>query len=146
MVGSWTTAVKMWMGGPEAPPQESKGAAEIQWVLDGRFLMEKTSGEVMGKPHQGLGLTGYDNFKQKYVAVWMDNASTAIYSSEGTYDAATRTWSSAGLMDEPATGEKGKTVRYVTRMIDANTMVTEIMDSAGGKEYKAVEITYTRKM
>lgn len=146
MVGSWTTSVKMWMQGPDSPPMESRGTSEIRWVLDGRFILEETTGEMMGKPFHGMGLTGYDNFKQAYVSSWADNVNTAMYTSMGVYDAATRTLTSTGLMDEPMTGEKNKTVRYVTHIVDANTWVTEIMDTVMGGEYKAVEITYRRKM
>jgi hypothetical protein len=144
-VGTWTTSVKMWMQGPDAPPMESQGTAEIRWVLDGRFLMEETKGEMMGKTFEGIGFTGYDNFKQVYVNTWMDNSSTALYSSTGVYDPATKTLTSTGLMDEPMTGEKNKTVRYILHMVDKDKMVTEIMDTVMGKEFKAVEITYTRR-
>ena len=46
-VGEWNTTFKIWMGGPDAPATESKGTASVQWVLDGRFVMEKAKWTMM---------------------------------------------------------------------------------------------------
>jgi hypothetical protein len=51
-----------------------------------------------------------------------------------------------GLMDEPMTGEVGKHVKYVTRVINDDKFIFEIHDLAiGGDKTKVVEIVYTRK-
>jgi hypothetical protein len=54
------------------PPTETKGTSSVKWVLGGRYLMEQTRGTIMGQPHEGIGITGYDNYKNMYVATWMD--------------------------------------------------------------------------
>jgi hypothetical protein len=49
-----------------------------------------------------------------------------------------------GTMDEPMTGEMGKTVKYVTRFIDDNTFKFEAWEVMYGSDFIAFEITYTR--
>jgi hypothetical protein len=144
LVGKWDATTKMWWQGPDGPATESKGNAELKWILDGRFLQQEWHGEMMGKPIHGMGFVGYDVFKKKYTQVWIDNNATATYSSEGTYNPVDKTLRMYGRMDEPMTGEHDKLVKYVTRIVDENTVVFEIFDLAVSDSYKVVEITYTR--
>jgi len=143
-VGMWETSSKTWMGGPDAPPTESKGSCEMKWTMDGRFLQQDFKGEMMGLPFTGFGLTGYDNFKKKYTMFWIDNSGTAMYTGEGTFDGKVMTlW---GKMDDPAAGEKDKKIRYVTTVVDNDKHVFQIFDISGSGDKKpVVEITYTRK-
>ena len=75
--GSWETTIRIWMA-PNTPATESKGTAEIVAILGGRQLREEFSGEMMGMPFSGFGLTGYDKATKKYVSTWSDNMSTGI--------------------------------------------------------------------
>lgn len=145
-VGRWDTVTRIWMEGPGKAPVESKGTAEVKWILDGRFVVEELTGQMMGMPHQGRGTTGFDNFKGKYVTSWIDNMGTAMYTGEGGVDASSKTLTVHGKMDEPMTGERDKPVKYVTRIVNRDSHVFEIYDLAGTpNEFKAVEITYRRK-
>src|SRR5687768_5057491 len=83
LVGSWNVEVKCWMT-PDAPPRLSKGTSKSSWVLNGRFVQEDFKGEMMGKPFNGMSLTGFDNQKQKYNTIWVDDMSTSMLLSEGT--------------------------------------------------------------
>src|SRR2546422_511519 len=65
MAGEWTVEARWWMGGPDAPPNDSKGTSKKDWILGGRFLHEEYKSEMMNMPFHGMGLTGYDNFKKK---------------------------------------------------------------------------------
>ncbi len=145
-VGRWDTVARMWFEGPAKAPTESKGTAEVKWILDGRFVIEESIGQMMGMPHHGRGTTGYDNFKQKFVASWIDNTATAMYTSEGILDAASKTLTMHGKMDEPMTGERDKAVKYVTRVLSKDKHVFEVYDLAGTpNEFKVVEVTYVRQ-
>ena len=145
-VGKWDTAVRLWMEGAGKPPTEAKGASEIKWIMDGRFLLEESSGQMMGMPYRGMSITGYDNFKKKYVVSYIDNMGTGIYTGEGKYDQANKVLTSFGKMDEPMTGEHDKTIKYVIRTLSKDKYVFEMFDEVGGpSEFKAFEITYTRK-
>ena len=71
LAGSWTTKTKEWME-PGKPPTESAGSAEMKTLLDGRFLQQEFTGEMMGHPYSGIGTTGYDNLRKRYVSTWID--------------------------------------------------------------------------
>ena len=145
-VGKWDLSTKMWMEGPGKPPTETKGTSEVKWILGGRYTLEEMKGQIMGMPHNGMGITGYDNFKKQYVGFWIDNTSTAMYSTLGDFDPSGKVLTTIGKMDEPMTGEKDKPVKYVIQIIDKDKHVFSVYDLVGTpNEFKVVEITYTRK-
>ena len=144
LVGDWTAEVKCWMA-PDAPPMESKGTAKASWAMKKRFVREEFDGEMMGKPFHGISLIGYDNSKQKYNTVWVDDMSTAIFTTEGTAENDGKIITFEGKMDCPITGEKDRSYRQVLRIINPNKHVLEMYNSPQGTEAKTMEITYTRK-
>jgi hypothetical protein len=146
LVGSWDAEVKSWMNGPKGEPTISKATSEHKMALGGRFLQQDVTGEMMGQPFAGVGYTGYDKMKKKYVAVWMDNFGTMISTMEGTMDKEGTTLTTWGKMDEPMTGERDKKVKYVTRIIDKDKLIFEMYDlSTWGGKNPVMQITYTRK-
>jgi Protein of unknown function (DUF1579) len=145
LAGKWDITMLMWMA-PNTTPNEMKGTSETRWILDGRFLLEEGNSQMMGMPHRSMGLTGYDNFKKKYIISYMDNLGTAIYSAAGELDAAGKVMTLYGKMDEPMTGEKDKTVKYVMRIVSKDKYIFEAYDFVGKpNEFKAMEAIYTRK-
>jgi hypothetical protein len=143
-VGKWNANVKMWMA-PDAPVMESKGTADFHATLGGRWIVQDFTGEFMGKPFHGMGQAGYDNFKKLYVATWQDDMSTAMFQMTGSPTKDGKGVEYWGLMDEPATGEKGKKIRSVVRWENDDTMVYESWDKAAGKTWMAMQITYARQ-
>ena len=79
MAGSWTTQTKSWME-PNKPPMESAGTADMKMLLDGRFLQQEFTGDMMGQPYSGIGIDGYDNLRKSYVSTWIDTMGTGIFS------------------------------------------------------------------
>jgi len=145
MTGRWDQVVKMrWV--PDVPMTEHKGTCENKWILGGRFLMQEIEGELMGdQPFEGLGFVGYDNYKKKYVAMWIDTMSTMMFTMEGRYSQSEKVFTFTGEYDDAMTGKKKKS-RSVTRFIDNDKYVEEMfMDGPDGKEFKMMEITYWRK-
>jgi hypothetical protein len=140
--GNWTASLTMWMQ-PGAPPTTSTASATNEVIMDGRYLRQKASGNVMGMPFQGEGITGYDNVKKQFVNSWVDNMGTGIMSMTGTWDAATKSIVYTGSMADPMTG-KDTPFREVWRFVDDNHQVMEMYYSADGKEFKSMEIKYTR--
>jgi hypothetical protein len=146
LVGTWDAEVKTWMGGPTGEPMVSKATSEVKSVLGGRYVMEEVTGVMMNQPFNGVGYTGYDNFNKKYVGFWIDNMGTGMTTLEGSADKAGTTFTMWGKMDEVATGEKGKKVKYVTRVIDNDKHVFEMFDvTTYGDKKPTMQITYTRK-
>ena len=142
-VGTWDVEVRM--EGPSAPPTTTKGSTTFAWTVGRRYLRQDFQGEMGGMPVEGQGFTGYDNFEKKYVGVWMDNTSTAIFSLEGTMNKEGTVLTMYGKMDEWMTGEVGKMAKYVW-ILNKDKIVFEIHDLAIGEpNTKVVEMTFTRK-
>ena len=95
---------------------------------------------------KGMGYTGYDNFKKKYVSFWIDDMGTAMSTMEGSMDKEGKTLTLWGKMDDPMSGAKDTKVKYVTRVIDKDKHVFESYDvSKFGEKDPVMVITYTRK-
>lgn len=145
-LGEWESKSKIWMAGPNGPPTESKGTAKYSWAVEGKWLRIEATGTLMGIPMKGFGIQGYDNFKKKYVGLWIDSMGTALLTYEGTLDKTGKTLMQWGKMDEPMTGEHDKAVKYVTHSVQGDKFTFEIHDLAiGGNNTKVIEVEYTRK-
>ena len=70
LAGNWTTTTKEWMD-PNKVPTESTGSVEMKMLLDGRFLQEEFTGNMMGQSYSAVGVHGYDNLRKKYVTTWI---------------------------------------------------------------------------
>lgn len=144
LVGDWDAEVKMWMT-PDAPPTVNKATAKSNWILKNRFVQLEFNGEFMGKPFRGLSFSGYDNIRQKYSNVWIDDMNTTVVNSEGDADAAGKVLTFGGTYSCPITGEKHKETKQIVRIISPDKHVFEMHDPTRGANSKTMEITYTRK-
>ncbi len=151
LVGTWSYTVKMYMD-PTSKPTESTGTAVRTAVMDGRYVtgdysgkfkMPGADGKMMEMAFKGMSMDGYDNVKKKFVSGWVDNMGTGILLIEGTYDAATKTFTYTGDY-EMMPGMKSK-VREVIKMPDTSHMSMEYYEDRGQGETKSMEINYTRK-
>ncbi len=143
LVGNWAAEVKCWMA-PDAPPAVTKATAKATWVMNGRFVQEEFNGEFMGKPFHGMSLTGYDNIKQKYNTVWIDDMHTSLVTAEGEAETGGKVITLEGKYDCPMTGQKNMTMKQVIRIISPDRHVFEMHDPSKGDHSKTMEITYTR--
>ena len=82
LVGSWTTRTRAWME-PGKPEVQGTGTCQQKMLLDGRYLQQEYTGEMMGSTFTGINIIGYDNHTKKYVSTWIDSMSTGIYYFEG---------------------------------------------------------------
>jgi len=144
-VGDWDCTVKYQMD-PSQPWQEAKSTATITSLLDGRYVQEVSTGEMMGQPFTGMGVYGFDNVTGKYVSTWIDNMGTGIMHSEGTSDATGKTITWNATMSDPMTGKATKE-RMVTTMVDDDHHTFEMygVPPGGKKEMKMMTIDYARK-
>jgi hypothetical protein len=145
LVGSWDCTSKMWMD-PSAPPQESKATSEKKWILGGRFVQEEASGEMNGMPFHGLGLTGYDNISNKFNFVWLDEMGTSVMYITGACDSTGKVITMYGSYPDPMTNMQEKKYKVVTRIVDNDHHLFEMYNiGTDGKEFKTLELSYTRK-
>lgn len=144
LVGRWQATSKWWMDAT-AKPEEAKGTTVAKLIMDGRFLQQEFKSKMMGKPFTGMGLLGYDALKGEYQSTWIDNMSTALMTSKGTYDAATKTLKEQGTASDPMTGEKDKWYRAEWKFVDKNTHTYSMFTKGkDGQEFKSLEINYKR--
>jgi Protein of unknown function (DUF1579) len=139
-VGEWKADVKMWME-PGAAPKESQGSSSTRWILNGHFLEEEFKGEMAGKPFYGRWLIGYDNTKQKFNSVWVDDCSTSMSFTEGTGENDNKVITLEGKTVCSRTGRKDLPLKQVFRIESPDKHVVEMF--VEGK--KNLEITYTRQ-
>lgn len=152
-VGTWTYAVRMWMNpDPSAPPSESTGVSTTKAVMGGRYFISEHKGKMQmpgpdGKmvdmDFNGIATDAYDNVKKKFVSSWIDNMGTGITISEGTYDAAAKTFIYHSEF-EMMPGMKTK-MRQVIKIVDKDHHTLEFLEDRGGQEVRTMEIKYTRK-
>lgn len=142
--GKWDADVTSWWS-PDGPPQKSKGVSTNKMVLGGRYQESTFSGSFGGMPFEGKGTVAYDNTKKVFVSSWMDNMGTGLMIMEGPYDPATKTISFAGTMTDPTTGKECKVREIMTFTDDKHQKMEMFAAPAGQKEYKTMEILFTKK-
>jgi hypothetical protein len=141
--GTWTGAMSMWMK-PGAAPMIMSSETNNQMILGGRYLQSTNKGTYNGMPFEGIGVMGYDNAKKIFVSSWIDNFGTGMMYLEGTWDAQNRSINFSGKMVDPVSG-KDLQVREIMKFVDDNNHFFEMYVNESGKEFKTMEIKYTRK-
>jgi hypothetical protein len=115
-------------------------------VFGGRFLemdTKMTTEPALGPPMSSRMYLGFDNAKQKFVHVMFGDMSTAIGSSEGTYDPATKTFTMIGT--EVMGPGKERKYRMTQRVVSNDEWVFELyFTGPDGKETKSGSATYKR--
>lgn len=144
-IGTWDVEMTMWMA-PGAPPSKAKGVSTVSWVFPGRWVREETDIPMMGQPWKGFGLTGYDNYKKKYVSTWIDSMTTAMIVTSGNLAKDGATLVMYGAIDEPMTGEHDKAIKVVWREPSADVHQFELHDlSIGETETLVMKMDYVRR-
>jgi hypothetical protein len=141
--GKWNASVKSWFG--TAEPSQSKGMLTRSMIMNGLYMQESFKGDFMGMPFQGKGFMGYDTNKKKYVMAWIDNFGTGIMLNYGAFNSDAKALTFAGEEDNPMMGGKMKT-RDVLKLVSDDEQLFEMFRTplTTGKEFKVMEITYTR--
>jgi hypothetical protein len=145
MVGTWEQTIQWWPR-RHAEAIVSKGTASFEWILGGRFMQGQYAGELAGAPFNGLELIGYDNNRQEYVVLWLDDMSTSVIISRGKFDEARNARLMSGRHDDIMTGQRDQPFRQEIRFDDEDTMIHEMFGPAlGGGEYRVMRIRSVRK-
>ena len=143
--GSWTYTAQWWMS-PDAPPEAMTGTATNSLIFGDRFLKQEFRGEAEGQPpFEGVGFTGYDNLRKEYQTVWFDNVATGMMVGAGQFDAAAKALTDQGDFSCPVTMETHRPFRSVWTVVDQDhNTYANYMRAPDGREFKAMEIRYTR--
>jgi Protein of unknown function (DUF1579) len=142
--GNWASDITMWMQ-PGAPEQKNKGTMVNKMIMNGLYQQSSFSGNMMGMPFNGISTTAYDVHRKEFVSTWIDNMGSGIMVLKGPWDEATKTMNLKGKMTDPGTTAEVD-VRETMKLIDDNTQEMEMfIMMPDGKEFKTMNIKYSRK-
>lgn len=137
LAGDWKVTTTAWAQ-IEAEPWVSEGTASGEMILGGRFVMLKFEGAMFGRPFEGYQIIGFDNLKQKYVTLWIDDTGTGLYLTEGTRDKTGKTLTDLGEWPDPITGGTMK-VRGVTHLVSPDAFTYDMFVIApDGSEFQSL--------
>jgi hypothetical protein len=143
LAGTWTSRTRVWES-PGARPLEFSGSATYRAILGGRFVELESQSVVNGVENHGLGIYGYDAFKEKYSFYYIHDGETQALVGLGDRDS-TGAVTFAVAMDMPVAGEHARQIRTVLRTVSASRHVFEMHQRyIDDREWKVVEITYDR--
>ncbi|HUF46596.1 MAG TPA: DUF1579 family protein [Vicinamibacterales bacterium] len=145
LVGAWDVELAMVM--PGAPAQRSKGRATYAWAIEGRWLTQQITGELMGTPYQSFSLMGFDTYAKNHVVVSVTSMDTAMNMARGlVVDPTHQVTAVYGTLDEYTTGELHKPYKVVVRRASDARHVMEIWDlGIGDAGAKVLEFTFIRR-
>ncbi len=152
-VGEWDVVMRLWMDGC-GEPMISHGEMDSELIFGGRFVktdvraMTKIEyqGEVFNVPFKGLGITGYDIQRKKYVAIWIDNFNNSISFMQGQHDKSGKIFSFFGKHDDWMDGVFDKPYKCVDRFETDDKYISEMYDlTASSGDGRFLELVMTRK-
>jgi hypothetical protein len=144
LAGNWKMQVTAWMA-PGAPPEKSDGTAEFKTILGGRYVQQDVKGSMGSQPFEGRGLMGFDNVLKERFATWVDSMGTGILVMRGKCPADAKKCSTKGQASDAVAG-KMVTYTETTTMTDDDHFTFELHGPGpGGKQFKMLEIVYTRQ-
>lgn len=142
--GEWNGEVTMWMA-PGVTEQKSSSVATNKMIMNGLYQQSTHTGNMMGMPFNGISTTAFDNHRKEFVSTWIDNMGSGIMVMKGPWDEATKTINMKGRMVDPGT-KQDTDVRETFKIIDDNNQEMEMFVIApDGKEFKTMNIKFTRK-
>jgi len=142
--GEWDVQTKFMMN-PSQPPVESKGQESVKLDLGGFWLLGAFKGEMFGQPFEGRSTTGYSPMKKKYVMSWVDSFMPHLFTGEGDYDEASKTYTFLADGFDPSTGKPAQE-KWVIEVKDENSHIMKFFSKGtDGPERMTGEIRYTRR-
>ncbi len=141
--GDWDMVLRLHVD-PSKPPTRETGSSTFAPALEGNFLREDFRASIAGAPYVGVGYTGFEPARNQFSMVWIDADKGSATTARGVYDAATRTFTFLGLLDDPTLAEPLDTKTTLTIAEDARTLRYAFYYLAGGRDILALEIDYAR--
>lgn len=151
LTGDWNVRL-CFSGGDQTWVSQCSSQGEL--VHDGRYLLEQISGEIQApnakgdmreEPFTATRLLGYDNYKQAWTGIFVDNQNTSLLSFRGHASGETpEKIELFGVADEPMMDLHDCMMKYVLSFPDDNSHVWTVYGMAVGEEIKVFEYEYSR--
>ena len=142
--GAWKSEITLWEQ-PGKEPMKSTGLVVNKMIMGGRYQESVNTGNMMGMPFEGHGTLAYNNAKKVFESSWIDNMGTGIMLMSGPWDAATKTITLTGKGTDPATLTERDYKETFTVVDDNTQMMSMFGPGPDGKEWKMMELKFTRK-
>jgi hypothetical protein len=142
MVGTWDVEMTLWPR-PGGAGLTAKGGSTIRPLFDGLFVEERIEGTLNGAAFTTLAWTGFNPSTHQYEATRISGSNPGRIAESGAWDERTKQLELAG--DYVLAGSTWHQ-RTVIQMPSPDTMsATSYLSFGTVPEWKAVQITYTRK-
>lgn len=153
LAGLWEIEATINVG--QGEPVTERAQAMRRWVLNGAFLQEMHmpadevgigGGRARAESRlPGIGFFGYDQEQSKFNAAWLDASTGGIYSTQGTYDESSKTFTYTAT--DPTSGgavREGERVTVTIRVESEDRHVVEMHKGERGQGEPVYRIVYTR--
>jgi hypothetical protein len=137
--------MRIWPDGPGTKARETKGTAEFTWLAPNKWIQCHQEGSMIGIPIQSTSTIGYDNFKERYVAAYVDSLQTDLRTASGSIANEGKDLVLWGHTDDPMTSEQDKLVKYVYRNFGGDIWTLEVHDMMRDTKTKVCEYQFKRK-
>ena len=145
LIGSWDLRGR-WRATPDGEWVEFEAVAEREWLYDGRYVRETVVSDWGGEAFEATAFLGYDNVREEYVQVWLENASTGVQVSTGKADPAGSTITLEGVNSNAMTGEKDVWQRSVMTFAEPDrTVYAGFARDAGGAQFQSLSMVADRR-
>jgi len=138
LTGEWDTSSSV-LGLPN-----EGGVASFSMILGNRFVNGDVRGTFANVPYVGRVTIGYDNYKHKFVASFLNDLGTSMLYAEGMLDTSGNTLSLWGSMDEWMTDEHDIPAMYRFAILDENHFTFELHDLAKITDTVVIATSYSR--
>lgn len=141
-VGYFRGETKTWMD-PSQPPQVTSGELHVQPLFGGRWLRLEHVGTVIGKPHAGEMLLGYNIDEAQHELCWVDSFHTG--SAMMFCSGKARDDGAISVLGSYAAGPERWGWRTELRLASADSFImTATNISPAGELWPALETLWTR--
>jgi hypothetical protein len=142
LAGDYTTK-SSFRPAPDVEPVTSTGTAHLAMILDGRFLAEDNTAEMMGRPVTGKRLLGYNNAAKRYEGLWMYTMATGMMRLKGSSPDNGKTIDFEATVDD---GKAAQTFKITMKQIDEDHFnITLKSQAAEGGASPSLTTEYARK-
>ena len=125
---------------------EMHGEVKLAMILGGRVQIQDFTMDYQGMPFEGHGMTGYDNFTQRYWFTWNDNMSTGLFMLYGTEQDGGKKIVFDGKMDSPGMNQRDVPSRHIYTYINDDEFTYEAWNYPGTpQEKQTMKMHYKRK-
>ena len=150
-VGTWSTSWQVWHGPGQPPSDKATGTATFRPILGGRFIEGVYTGKgILKMSFEGRLTFGFDHLKRHYTATWMNTFETGVAIYEGAPaegEPAATPLTRLTLIGRPSPHPKIAAIdsRATFTFADPDRIIEEqFATDPEGREFKAVEVIYTR--